>query len=88
MSIELQVVLNSFRAWMNRPVKRVHVYTWSMACALFNDSPLATFRCLPAYRTEAAKVARREIARIIKQKKRIGAVRLPVYNEATENYLN
>jgi hypothetical protein len=86
-SVEIQVALNSFSHWMNRPVKRVQVYTWQMACDLFDSAPLRCFRMLPAYRDAAALVVRKELAGIIKRKRAIRAVRLPVYNEARADYI-
>ncbi len=83
----LAEALNSFHVWMNRPIKRVQVYTWRMACDLFNAEAVRTFRMLPAYRDDAAKVARREIALIIKRKRVIRAVRLPRYNEERAIYI-
>ena len=83
---ELSQTLNGFHRWMNRSVKRVQVYTWEMAWNLFDTAPLQTFRALPAHRNSAAKVARREIAQIIKRKRLIIKINLPVYNEASGKY--
>ena len=79
--------MNYFYEWMNRPVKRVQVYTWQMACGLFDVAPLRCFRMLPAYRDAAALAVRKELADIIKRKRAIRAVRLPSYNERLADYV-
>lgn len=87
MKIELSAALQSFQNWMNRPIKRVQVYTWQIACNLFNREPLANFRCLPKYRDEKAKIARKEVAQMIKFKRSIKSIVLPKYNEKRGEYV-
>ena len=77
----------TFNEYMNRPLKRVQVFTWRMACDLFDSIPLQTFRSLPPFRSEASKVARREIAHIVRIKRSLGYVRLPKYNERQAEYI-
>jgi hypothetical protein len=86
MKTTLVEALSSFNRYMNRPACRVQVYTWRMACDLFNADAVRCFRMLPAYRDAAAKVARREIAQIIKRKRALIKINLPKYDETKGHY--
>lgn len=47
---ELDWALNGFQRWMNRPLARIHVYTWRLANQIEQDCPC--IRLLRAYRDE------------------------------------
>lgn len=77
----------SFVAWMNRPVMRVQVFTWGMAGRSIGENGLRFFRCLPAYRDEAAKAARLTIARKVKELRTANKIQLPKYDEGKAQFV-
>jgi hypothetical protein len=81
---DLQWALGGFARWMNRPVKRVQVYTWHLFCGVYPKAVPIRYR--PAYRDFEIREYRRLLAQVLRECRRAGHVRLPIYNEAKAIY--
>ncbi|HEU4344085.1 MAG TPA: hypothetical protein VFU31_21225 [Candidatus Binatia bacterium] len=74
----------AFHRWMNRPVARVHVYTWSLANELEANCPV--IRLLRLYRHERTNKFRWRLAQWLKCRRVAGKIELPTYNEKEGRY--
>ena len=91
---DLRHALGGFARYMNEPLRRVHVFTWSVACKLRPDGgPVHGIRLLPAFRYPEVSEWRLEVARFIKMIRQYRAdnwrsrrLALPIYNESTGKY--
>lgn len=86
MNQELAYTLGGFSRYMNRPLAKVHVYTWKLANELQADCP--SIRLLRPYRDEVNKEFRWRLAQWLKARRYAGRIALPHYNEATANYIH
>lgn len=80
--------LEAFPRYMNRPLARVQVYSWRVACLI--EPANATghgIRVLPAYRSMQDKELRRSTAGAIRIARKGGRIKLPFYTEAAANYI-
>jgi hypothetical protein len=86
---ELQQALGGFARYMNRPLARVHVFTWRLSCKLEPENSIAPggLRLLPPYRAPSVKAWRVEVARFIKTARRSGRITLPCYVESSAEYV-
>lgn len=83
----IEVIGDDFRRWMNRPLCRVQVYTWQLACRIFpEDAPLSRFRALRPYRDDQTQDMRRSVAGAVRIARR-GKITLPIYDEAKGKYI-
>lgn len=88
MAEALRESLGAFARWMNRPITRVHVYTWRLAVKLDPGATPFTIRYRPAYRSPACKQWRKIVARVLRNMRRRGVkVTLPTYDERSAKYV-
>jgi hypothetical protein len=60
----------TFDEYRRRPVYRVQCFTWDLAWRL--GVGCHTFRCLPAYRDQASRLARVKVAAVIRAMRKNG----------------
>lgn len=85
---DLRKSLGAFARWMNRPLTRVHVYTWRLAVKLDPGATPFTIRYRPAYRSPSCKQWRKIVARVLRNMRRRGVkVVLPKYDERSVTYV-
>ena len=89
----LEYSLGAFSRYMNRPIARVHVYTWRLACQIEGmvswggGSPcVGGIRYRPAYRSASCKAWRQLTVQTLRAQRKAGAVVLPYWTEATGEY--
>lgn len=78
--------LRAFPDWMNRPLNRVQVYSYSIARMLLGETLSLRFRCRPAYRDFLTEAQRISVAVYIRQRRKLGRIKLPVYRESTATF--
>lgn len=86
----LRDALNSFSDWQNRPINRVHCYTWPLAVKLFPGlAAQSCLRIVRAYRHlyPATVVLRRRLAEALKLERKAGKITLPVYDERSAKWI-
>lgn len=76
--------LNGFNRYMNRPLARVHVYTWRLANAIDPNAPAV--RLVRPYRSEEVNRFRWRVAQYARSLRHAGLVELPRYDEARAIY--
>lgn len=85
---EISYALNGFNRYMNRPISKVHVYTWRLANLEFGQcDTLHLFRALRGYRSREVNQIRFNVAQILKWRRTRKSIRLPIYDEATAKYI-
>jgi len=85
---EISYALGGFNRYMNRPLAKVHVYKWRLACESYlNEPALNLFRALRPYRTREARQIRFNVAQTLKWRRKRKSVSLPSYDEATAKYV-
>lgn len=85
----LEESLQAFPRWMNRPLQRVHVYTWRLACDLepgILGELSGGIRYRPEYRSAACKGWRRAVANALRGIRKRKRILLPTWSEATGEY--
>jgi len=93
MSNTIKEALQAFPRWMNRPLARVHVYSWRLAVLLEpSASPgklgkLMTIRYVPAHRSPECLFWRKTVAAAIRIARRSGKITLPRYDERSGQYV-
>lgn len=75
----------TFEQWMNRPVQRVWVYTWLIACGLRSNFP-SSIRFLPASRSPEIRAWRQETVAAVRRARAAGSVNLPTFTERAGGY--
>lgn len=81
--------LRAFPDWMNRPLNRVHVYTYSIARMILGPSVSLRFRARPQYRDFSTEAQRISVALYIQQRRQrrsLGRIKLPIYQESTGTF--
>lgn len=90
-SEELRDALNGFSDWQNRPLNRVHCFTWPLALTL--EPSARAYACgiryKPAYRRHFPGVQewRNATAAKLKQMRKAGKITLPTYDERTAKWI-
>lgn len=84
------LITMTFLQWMNRPVKRVRVFTWQLGSKLRETG--GGFRFLPKYRNREIREWRNETAAVIRTMRKTmrkinGKIHLPKYHEEKAKYI-
>ena len=88
---ELRDALNGFSDWENRPLNRVHCFTWPLALTI--DPSAKAFACgiriKPEYRRLRPGVQqwRDSTAALVRKLRKAGKITLPVYDERTAKWI-
>jgi len=81
-----QCALTSFERWMNKPVRRVQVYSWKLANELHGQEPIHLFRARKHYRDRVSIQTRFNVATALRWRRKRKSIVLPTYNESTGEY--
>lgn len=69
---ELRHSIGGFQRYMNRPLARVHVYTWRLAVSMepvHAPNEAGTIRYLPAFRSLACRQWRKAVANALREQR-------------------
>jgi hypothetical protein len=75
-----------FCVWMNRPIRKVNVFTNHLLYVVYPNNELY-YRIRLPYRDEAIKDLRRKLAAFLRTMRRKKVIELPVYNESNGEYM-
>lgn len=84
---DLIEALGAFERWMNRPLARIHVYTYRLSNTIHVEGSYS-FHVRPFYRSPLVREQRLNVARVIKGLRAKGTRPcLPRYDEKTAHYI-
>lgn len=78
---------NDFVNWMNRPLQRVHVFTWKVACDLNPNNHPPCIRLFPNQREEDVKIWRGVVSKAVRRARQHSKIQIPIYKDQLQEYV-